>query len=62
MALFVKDPVTAPRIYGIGFRWNGIFAVLTLDIIQYFICSIRFVRKDIALRNIKVRKHINSYF
>ena len=62
MTLFVKNPVTAPRIHRIGFWRNGIFAVLTLDIIQYFVCPVRFVGKDIALRNVNMGEYINSYF
>ncbi len=62
MTFFVKNPVTAPWIYRVGFWRNRIFAVLTLDIVQYLVCLICFVGKNIALRNINVRKYINSYF
>ena len=60
MAFFIKKPITFPRIFCIRLRRNCIVSILLLNVVQDFLCSICFIRKNGAARNIDVAQNINS--
>ena len=62
MAFFVKNPITFPRIFSIGFWWNSIISVLLLDIIQNFTGSICFISQNGTIGNINARQQTDGNF
>ena len=60
MAFFVKKPITFPRIFCIRLRRNCVISVLVLNVVQDFLRSICFVRKNGAAGNIDVAENING--
>ena len=60
MALSIEKPITFPRIFCIRLRRNCVISVLLLDIVQDFLRSICFIRKNGATGNIDVAQNING--
>ena len=60
MTFFIKNPITFPRIFCIGFRRDCIVPILLLDIIQNFGCSVCFISKNGAIGNVDVSQNING--
>ena len=62
MTFFIKNPITFPRISGVGLWWNSIISILSLDIIQNFFCSIGFISQNSAFGNINARQQTDGNF
>ena len=60
MAFFVKKPITFPRIFSVRLRRNCVVSVLVLNVVQDFLRSICFIRKNGAVGNIDVAQNVNS--
>ena len=60
MAFFVKKPITFPRIFCIRLRRNCVISVLALNVVQDFLRSICFVRKNGAAGNVDMAQNING--
>ena len=61
MTLFISPPIAMSGNLGVAFRRNGIFGILSLDIVQNFICCVSSVSQDITVRNIYMWEYIHSY-
>ena len=61
MAFLIEDPVTVPWIACIGFLGNCVMAVLLLNVVQNFFCSVRFICYNDTVKNIHVSRNIHSH-